>query len=100
MHEKLVEPPPSTNARFTIGQNENGWWLVCDRLGLVGGLFIDRASAVRFAKDESDGHPEQVGCLPERQGLKLKDVFRSRNSQRFSFGSLPRSIKPHMRRVS
>jgi len=41
---------PEQQARFTIGQDRRGQWVVYDRLGLTGGLFTDRETALRFAK--------------------------------------------------
>jgi hypothetical protein len=41
---------PEQRARFTIGQDRRGQWVVFDQLGLTGGLFTDRETALRFAK--------------------------------------------------
>jgi hypothetical protein len=40
---------PEQRARFTIGQDRRGQWVVFDQLGLTGGLFTDRETALRFA---------------------------------------------------
>jgi hypothetical protein len=42
-----------------------GRWIVRDEKGLVGGLFVDRAAAVRFALFESDYVPGAVCCVPD-----------------------------------
>ena len=49
-----------TSPRFTIGQDRNGRWVVQDRQGLVGGVFISEHAARHFAADECDHHPEQI----------------------------------------
>ena len=62
----LREDAPALNGtRFTVGRDENGCWVVCDREGLVGGFFRDRASAVHFAMFESDHQPGAVCCVPD-----------------------------------
>ena len=65
----------SQNGRFTIGRDADGHWIVCDRKGLVGGLFKDRASAVHFALEESDRIPGAVCCAPESTILRIGAVF-------------------------
>ncbi|WP_337270509.1 hypothetical protein [Oryzifoliimicrobium ureilyticus] len=68
--------------RFTIGHDADGRWLVCDCLGLVGGVFVDRASAIRFAVTESGRHPEAVACLPDQSVLEVADIFSARKQRR------------------
>lgn len=46
--------------RFVIGRGRRGGWIVNDRLGLVGGIFINEAAARHFASEESGRHPELV----------------------------------------
>ncbi|KAB2698833.1 hypothetical protein F9K79_10595 [Ochrobactrum sp. Kaboul] len=41
---------PEQRARFAVIQDKRGQWVVFDRLGLTGGLFTDRETALRFAK--------------------------------------------------
>lgn len=56
---------PSHTGRFLVGRDRRGRWIVRDEKGLVGGLFADRASAVRFAMFESDYVPGAVSCVPD-----------------------------------
>ncbi|TCM72260.1 MULTISPECIES: hypothetical protein [unclassified Rhizobium] len=49
-----------SSARFIIGQDRNGRWVVQDQRGLVGGVFISEYAARHFAADECDHHPEQI----------------------------------------
>ncbi|MCX5579922.1 hypothetical protein [Kaistia terrae] len=76
MGKALQESYPSTlSSRFTVGRDAEGQWVVCDRLGLVGGLFADRASAVHFALVESDHCPGAVCCAAEDEVLRFSVVF-------------------------
>ena len=43
---------------FFIGRNKNGFWLAREAGGRVGGMFLLRRSAVRFAREASTPH----GC--------------------------------------
>jgi len=38
---------------FMIGQDNHGNWVVQDRNGVRGGLFVDRAQALRFVRSET-----------------------------------------------
>lgn len=58
-------PGAIDSIRFTVGRDDSGCWVVCDRDGIVGGLFKDRASAVHFAMFESDHAPAAVCCVPD-----------------------------------
>jgi hypothetical protein len=65
--------PPSvsgpTLAPFLIGKNRHGDWVVQDTRGLRGGLFVDRAQALKFAMWECGNRPQAVIMVPE--GLEL-----------------------------
>jgi hypothetical protein len=59
---KLVEPP-SCSASSTIvfiGQNHRGHWVAQEQNGLYGGLFVNRAQAVKYALFENGHHPETI----------------------------------------
>ena len=59
---KLVEPP-SCSAASTIvfiGQNSRGNWVAQEQNGLYGGLFVNRAQAVKYALFENGHHPETI----------------------------------------
>ena len=45
---------------FLVGQNSRGNWVVQDPRGLRGGLFVDRAEALRFAMFENGNQPQAV----------------------------------------
>jgi hypothetical protein len=62
------EPPsPQTSARapmFRVGKDSHGHWVVQDQHGLRGGLFVDRAEALKFAMFENGGRPQAVIMVP------------------------------------
>ena len=49
---------------FLVGQNSHGNWVVQDPKGRCGGLFIDRAEAIKFAMYESGSRPQAVIMVP------------------------------------
>ena len=60
------EPPSAGRAKslFRIGKNSRGNWVVQDQSGLCGGLFVDRAEAVKFAMFENGNRPQAVIMAP------------------------------------
>jgi hypothetical protein len=59
---KLVEPPSSVVASTIvfIGRNRRGQWVAQEQNGLYGGLFVNRAQALKYALFENGHHPETV----------------------------------------
>jgi len=49
---------------FRIGKDSRGNWVVQDQQGLCGGLFVDRAEALRFALFENGNRPQAVVMVP------------------------------------
>lgn len=63
-----IEPPstlssPQSNL-FRVGKDSRGRWVVQDQRGLRGGLFVDRAQALKFAMFESGDRPQAVIMVP------------------------------------
>jgi hypothetical protein len=59
---KLVEPP-SCNSASTItfiGRNNRGNWVAQEQHGRYGGLFVNRAQALKYALFENGHHPETI----------------------------------------
>jgi hypothetical protein len=62
--------PPSTRSSsslsrlFRIGKDSHGNWVAQDQQGLCGGLFVDRAEALKFAMFESGHCPQAVIMVP------------------------------------
>ena len=65
---KHVEPPspePSTRIPlFMIGKDSRGNWVVQDQQGICGGLFVNRAEALKFAMFENGNRPQAVIMVP------------------------------------
>jgi len=65
---KQTEPPslqPCSNPScFRIGKNSRGQWVVQDEKCTRGGLFIDRAQALKFAMFENGDRPQAVVMVP------------------------------------
>jgi hypothetical protein len=59
---KLVEPPSCSSASpiVFIGKNSRGNWVAQEQNGLYGGLFVNRAQAVKYALFENGHHPETI----------------------------------------
>jgi len=59
---KLVEPPSRSSASTIvfIGKNSRGNWVAQEQNGLYGGLFVNRAQAVKYALFENGHHPETI----------------------------------------
>ena len=58
------QPSQSKSPLFFIGKDSRGNWVVQDQHHLSGGLFIDRAAALRFALFENGNQPQSVIMAP------------------------------------
>jgi hypothetical protein len=60
------EPPSSSRADslFRVGKNSRGNWVVQDQSGLCGGMFVNRAEAVKFAMFENGNRPQAMIMVP------------------------------------
>jgi hypothetical protein len=70
---KLVEPPscsPSSAIVF-LGKNSRGNWIVQEQNGLYGGLFVNRAQALKYALFENGRHPETIVELSREIELEM-----------------------------
>src|SRR5262245_35959059 len=54
------EPPSPNRAKslFRVGKNSRGNWVVQDQTGLCGGMFVNRAEALKFAMFENGNRPQ------------------------------------------
>ena len=68
---KLVEPPSysSPSSIVFIGRNSRGQWVAQEQNGLFGGLFVNRAQAVKYALFENGHHPETI--IELSRGIEL-----------------------------
>jgi len=58
-----VEPPLQSPLLF-IGRSQRGCWVLRDRAGLVGGLFVSHAEAFRFAMRENGRCAHAIIMVP------------------------------------
>ena len=49
---------------FFIGQNRRGNWVAKMKHGMIGGLFINKAAALKFALFENGNNPGAVITVP------------------------------------
>jgi hypothetical protein len=64
---KAEPPSPQSSpcsSLFRIGKDSHGHWVVQDQQGLRGGLFVDRAEALKFAMFENGNRPQAVIMVP------------------------------------
>ena len=82
---KFVEPPlcSSTSAIVFIGKNSRGNWVAQEQNGLYGGLFVNRAQAVKYALFENGHHPETIVELSREIELDMSDKLASSDSAFF-----------------
>jgi hypothetical protein len=72
-----VEPPSSSSASIIvfISKNSRGDWVAQEQNGLYGGLFVNRAQAVKYALFDNGHHPEAIversGAIELEVGGKL-----------------------------
>jgi hypothetical protein len=67
----IVTFPAHPAPDYVLGRDVDGHWIVRDARGLAGGIFVDRAAALRFAAHESDHRPNAVHVVPEAVPLTL-----------------------------
>jgi hypothetical protein len=71
---KRAEPPSCSslsNVVF-IGKNSRGQWVALEQNGLYGGLFVNRAQAVKYALFENGHHPETIVDLSRELELDMR----------------------------
>jgi hypothetical protein len=76
---KLVEPPSCSSASTIvfIGKNSRGNWVAQEQGGLYGGLFVNRAQAVKYALFENGHYPETIIELSREIELDLNGTQRA-----------------------
>jgi hypothetical protein len=89
---KFIEPPSCSAASTVvfIGRNRRGQWIAQEQNGLYGGLFVNRAQAMKFALFENGHHPETIVELSREIELNMHDgrspADRSAAGSRTEFG--------------
>ena len=75
MKNNDAEPPSSLRQPiFLIGQDSRGNWVVEDKNGTRGGLFVDRAQALRYIRSENGNLPQALVTVA---GVLELDLTRS-----------------------
>jgi hypothetical protein len=69
--------PPSCSSVFLIGQDSHGNWVVRDQSGLRGGLFVGRADALRYGRDEAGDDPKAIVMVSGPVELDISGIGRS-----------------------
>jgi hypothetical protein len=97
---KLVEPPSCSSASTIvfIGRNGRGNWVVQQQNGLYGGLFVNRAQAIRYALFENGHHPETIVELKRAIELDMSAQVSAKVSVELpSSAHLPAAAAPSRR---
>lgn len=70
---KLVDRPSRSLTAPTVfvGRNRRGNWIACEQNGIFGGLFVNRAQALKYALRENGHHPETVVELSHEIELNI-----------------------------
>lgn len=89
---KQTEPPSGSATIVLIGRNSRGSWVAQEQNGLYGGLFINRAEAVRYALFENGHHPEAIIAAPNSLELDM--------NQKPSIDMTASNAGPPLRRVA
>ncbi|MGY2843686.1 hypothetical protein ACVIWU_006437 [Bradyrhizobium sp. USDA 4509] len=62
----MMTPLPESTSRdpatriVLVGRNRAGYWVALEQRGFFGGLFVNRAQALKYALLENGGHPESI----------------------------------------
>lgn len=76
----MAEPNPAPLAHaaslILVGRDRSARWVVTEIHGRCGGLFCDEASARRYAKEMSEGHPEAIHFAQEPIALQMPGSLR------------------------
>ncbi len=99
---KLVEPPScsSPSAIVFIGKNSRGNWVAQEQNGLYGGLFVNRAQAVKYALFENGHHPETIVELSREIELDMGGKLPLRQRHGVSRDQLQAAPSPRRARCS
>jgi hypothetical protein len=66
LHDSKSEPPSRDGSQscFLVGKDNQGHWVVKDQKGLRGGIFVDRAQALKYAMHEIADRMQTVIMVP------------------------------------
>ena len=89
MRMETESEPPSCPPVYMIGQDSRGNWVVRDQSGLRGGLFVGRAEALRYIRDEAGNHPGAVVMVSGAFELDTNGMRRPAPPHHVSVEGLP-----------
>ncbi len=90
MGQKEPQSTQPSASLYLIGKDSHGHWVVQDQAGLHGGLFVDRAQALKFALFENGNKPQAVIMVPGVLELNMT----GRAARAFNSNSLePRIVR-------
>ena len=70
-----AEPPSRLRPPlFMIGQDSRGNWVAQGQAGTRGGIFVDRAEAIKFARSENGNRPYAFVIVSEILELDLTNM--------------------------
>jgi hypothetical protein len=69
--QKEPPSPQHGSSLYMIGRDSQGHWVVQDQSGLHGGLFVNRAEALKFALFENGHRPQAVVMVPGTLELNM-----------------------------
>jgi hypothetical protein len=79
--ETPAEPPsPLPTLLFIVGQNSRGNWVVQDRKGMCGGVFVDRKTALGFVRAQNRYRPHAVVIVSGNLELNMRDDVRPQSA--------------------
>lgn len=58
--KRIDEPPLCGSNLVIIGRDSRGNWVAREQSGLFGGLFVNRAQAMKYALFENGDHPATI----------------------------------------
>jgi hypothetical protein len=84
------EPPSASySSLFMVGKDSRSNWVVQDKKGLRGGLFVNRTQALNFAMFENGHRPQAVIMVPEVLELDLSGRPRDQDRSRANLRAAP-----------
>jgi len=74
--------PQSSSLLLQVGKDSHDHWVVRDPKGLRGGIFADRADALKFAMYETGHRPQAVIMVPGVLELEFNNIRQSARDDR------------------
>ncbi len=93
-HSENAEPPSRSPLLF-IGKNRRGHWVVQDQSGLLGGLFISRTEACRFAMFENGGREQAIIMVPGILELDMRSRSKTAANDSTAGGNASLEARPN-----